>query len=361
MTPVQIAYFKHFMFDKGIQRIYISMYRRRRIKGGPGGDSQGNPESLEQFLQEIPYQDVILKAFMFYHNSEYGFDYWKDISDKWQKYWELHENNFSNDKYVTLKGTFAILRQNWDDREYFRKESIEDTYKRMKIEPPLRDENIEEALYVPSSYTIEQIDKKKLKFKVGDTIKGTISGEVLNVVAIHSDSYETGDGGYIDFDKEDFWTLVEDDTEAAQEVEEKNGDAGFLDGFSLVESTNRHGGRKMGTKIVSVNLKNNGYRVTFSSKESEKLREHKYEFVQMLTKEQTSEVALKFNHNKGCSVNIKGSRTSEAKNVVINAKDIADGIRRFYKLPKTIEYFSLRIVSTTLVNSDMYYILKYEG
>jgi hypothetical protein len=112
MTPVQIAYFKHFLFDRGIQAIYISMYKKNRIKGGPEGDKTGNPESLEQFLQDAPHFRVLMHAFYFQAGSNFGYDYWKDIDKKWRKYLELNEDNPQNDKVVVLKGSFAILRQN---------------------------------------------------------------------------------------------------------------------------------------------------------------------------------------------------------------------------------------------------------
>ena len=115
----------------------------------------------------------------------------------------------------------------------------------------------------------------------------------------------------------------------------------------------------MASNTVSVNLKS-GYRVTFSSKESDNLRSHKYEYVQLLTKEKTGEVALKFNHKNGCNVNIKGSKTTETKNVVINSKDIVDSIRKFYKINKSQDYFVLKITSTVHINNDTIYILKYE-
>ena len=55
MTPVQIAYFKHFLFDMGLQAVYISKYRRSRLRGDPGKGDEENPESLEEFLQQQPH------------------------------------------------------------------------------------------------------------------------------------------------------------------------------------------------------------------------------------------------------------------------------------------------------------------
>ena len=83
MTPVQIAYFKHFLFDRGIQAVYISMYRKSRIKGS---GNTANPESLEKFLQDTPPFRALTHAFYFQVNSNFGYDYWNDLNNKWKKY-----------------------------------------------------------------------------------------------------------------------------------------------------------------------------------------------------------------------------------------------------------------------------------
>jgi hypothetical protein len=374
MTPVQIAYFKHFLFDRGIQAIYISMYRKNRIKGGPGGDKEGNPESLEQFLQEQPPFRVLMHAFYFQAGSNFGYDYWKDINSKWRKYLELNEDNPQNDKVVVLKGSFAILRQNWDRPQYWKTETMEATYARMHMEPPLKDVDLEKAFHVPRSIYPEDKwvtdNEEKHKFKVGDIIEGSISGEVLTVVAIKSDGYDVNDGGFIDFDKEEYWTKID---EVAQE-EEINNTKNFsgvpeaettnpqpeslLEGFSLVETDNTHGGRKMGNNVVSVNMRNNGYRITFASKQSNSLRKIGYKYVKLLTKKDTGEIALIFNNQSGCSVVIKKNANSESRNVTINSKDIAEHIAKFYNIKFPIDYFTLDITATIQQDLNMIYKLK---
>ena len=61
MTPVEIAYFKHFLYDKGISRSFVYYYRKNPILG-----SHANPESIEQYLLQASVKDVIMKAFTFY-------------------------------------------------------------------------------------------------------------------------------------------------------------------------------------------------------------------------------------------------------------------------------------------------------
>ena len=146
MTPVEIAYFKHFLFDKSLEKDFTYFYRTRRIKGGPSGDKGGNPESIEEYFMKTSRQDVIMKAFYFAPTNNNAqrltvtYDYWKDIDDKWQEYMRQNETNFSNDSWPQLRKSFAILRQNWDIPYYWRSENLESTeevYERMHIDLPL--------------------------------------------------------------------------------------------------------------------------------------------------------------------------------------------------------------------------------
>ena len=89
--------------------MYVYRYRHFRIKGGPEGDENGNPESLEQFFMEQPHFRVIMKAFYFEMNSQYGHDFWHEVNKKWLKYWEIHQDNINNPNYINLKGSFSIL------------------------------------------------------------------------------------------------------------------------------------------------------------------------------------------------------------------------------------------------------------
>lgn len=305
MTPVQIAYFKHFMFDKGIQGLYISFYKSHRVQI-PDEYDYVNPESLEQFLKDQPKHRVLLNAFYFPTNSFYGKTYWEDINKKWLKYWELHRDNFQNDKYITLKGSFAILRQNWDAKQYWKIESVNDTYKRIGVEPPVA--------------------------------KGDKVEEVYNYIM--------------------------DNTNAAPESINNPSDAtpsssstGILEGFSLIETTNGHGGQRIGTNAVTINLRNNGYRVTFSTKQSEKLRKYSYKFVKLLTNPATNEIALLFNQLSGCAVSIKKTSSGPTRNVTINSKDIVEHIQKFYNIKK--DYFALIITDTIQQDTSTIFKLKY--
>lgn len=146
MTPIEIAYFKHFMYDKGLTRSYLYFYRKNPLKGSPKGDKDANPESVEQFFLQTTVEDVIMKAFMFYPTNitprkvNGSYDYWKGIDDQWQSYMQSMAGNYTNDTWPILRKTFAILRQNWDIPGYWKgsnQESTEEVYKRMNIDLPL--------------------------------------------------------------------------------------------------------------------------------------------------------------------------------------------------------------------------------
>lgn len=368
MTPVEIAYFKHFLFDRGIQSVYIHMYKRNRIKGNPDGSS-GNPESLEQFLQEQPPHRVLMHAFYFQPNSNYGYDYWNDINKKWMKYLELCIDNPKNEKVIVFKGSFVVLRQNWDKPEYWKTETMEATYKRMHMEPPVKDVDLETAFSVPPSTSAGvnwATNTPQNKFKVGDIIQGTISGEVLTITAVKVDGYETNDGGFIDFDKESYWLKIDevasgdDEKISDSNTKSQKADAGsLLEGFSLVETFNNLGGSKLETNTVSVNLRNGGYKITFSLKQSDKLRKHGYKYVKLLTKKDTGEIALIFNNQNGCKVTIKKD-SDKNRNITINSKEIVNYICQFYDIKDSVDYFKLFITDTIQQDLNIIYKLKYD-
>lgn len=357
MTPVQIAYFKHFLFDRSLQKHYIGTYRKKRY--------EENPESLEEFLQSVSPEKAIMDAFFLKPGSEYGVDYWKGITEKWLKYLELYEDNPKNDSYMFLKGGFAILKQNWDKPIYFEKESDDETYKRMHIEKPDIDDRL---------FREEEHRGFTPKFKKGDIVKGTISGDVCKITSVcfaHS-CYLTDDDGAIDFDREEYWELVpeaaseEDENELIEfsdvpeaEEEQENNSQAILAGFSLVDTANVSVGRRISANTVTVNLRNKGYKLTFSKTQSEKLRKEGYKFVKLLTNKDSGEVALLFNMSNGCGVTIKKEKDNN-RNVTVNSKEIVESIHKFYGISKTKDYYTLKITDVIKHNLDTIFKMKYE-
>lgn len=177
MTPIEIAYFKHFMFDRGLARTFQYLYRTRRIKGGPNGDTEGNPEKIEQFLLQTSREDVILKAFVFQMSNgitreDHSFDYWKSIDEKWQTYMRDNDDNNLNDSWPQLRNTFSILRQNWDAERYWKRDNFESTsevYERMNINLPLPEKTWEHG-----AGPIKRGDEELLQLNIHNASDGDI-------------------------------------------------------------------------------------------------------------------------------------------------------------------------------------------
>lgn len=159
MTPVEIAYFKHFMLDKALIKAFTKYFRFYHI--------DENPKSIEEYFLKIPAEKVIVNAFYFKMEGKLNkyketFAYWKKVHCDWKMYWAIMENNHSNESWWKLTGTFDILRQNWDLPDFYlrdRKESSEETYKRLGLEPPYNftDNNTEVSL-TPESREVSIID-----------------------------------------------------------------------------------------------------------------------------------------------------------------------------------------------------------
>ena len=69
MTPVEIAYFKHFMLDKALIKTFCKYFRIYHI--------EENPKSIEEYFRNIPAEKVIVNAFFF----KMAWNYWFALSD----------------------------------------------------------------------------------------------------------------------------------------------------------------------------------------------------------------------------------------------------------------------------------------
>ena len=319
MNPVEIAYFKHFLYDKGIQKKFIFNYREYHIKDS--NKEKGNPESIEEFLQEISSKDVIMKAFYFFMHTLNNrkknlpsYLFWNSINKDWQNYLDMNRNNYNNNKFRRLVGTFSILRQNWDKERYFEDESKEETYKRMSINP----EN--ENLTMKSITPAHEENKDPLEENNSDKTKPTEKTEQVNNPVTQ-------------------------------------GISNFLAGFTMIDTNNYRNGKQLSNLDVSINLNNGTYKMTFSLTQSEIIKNKGFVHVYLLTKDNTGEIALKFTREKnpknGCRLNLPKEKKD---NVCINSIDLTKKIQKFFKTKEP--YFTLNIVNTTTVNDEMYYIMR---
>lgn len=341
MTPVQIAYFKHFLYDAGVNRMYVYRYRHFRIKGGSEGDENGNPESLEQFFMEQPHFRVIMKAFYFEMNSQYGHDFWHEVNKKWLKYWELHEDNINNPNYVNLKGSFSILRQNWDKPQFWKSENLdspEETYKRMGIEPPIP---------LDSASTL-------CKFKVGDIIQSHISDEVQTITAITAEGYELEDGGIVEFDKEKYWMKIDEKADAIDEEKETLPDVDDFSGvpeydddleFFEVSSGSRSKSTRLKANQASLNFRSNSNKLSFNQEATKKIKKNGYKYVR-LAKNKQGDIVVQLHKQElpvPNPVNVCFNTNSDGRtvNACINSKDLCGKLKTLLNL--TGDYFVLKI------------------
>lgn len=115
MKPFEIALWKHFIDGRGMTTVWINLYRKNHLKD--------NPTSVEEFLSKVDVKDVCMKAFRFYINTTYGYDYWARTTELWLDFYEANKNNYTSDEWYKLTGMTKILRTNWDAAKHWKEES----------------------------------------------------------------------------------------------------------------------------------------------------------------------------------------------------------------------------------------------
>ena len=321
--------------------MYVYRYRHFRIKGGPEGDENGNPESLEQFFMEQPHFRVIMKAFYFEMNSQYGHDFWHEVNKKWLKYWEIHQDNINNPNYINLKGSFSILRQNWDKPQFWKSENLdspEETYKRMGIEPPIP---------LDSASTL-------CKFKVRDIIQSHISDEVQTITAITAEGYELEDGGIVEFDKEKYWMKIDEKPDTIEEEKETLPDVDDFSGvpeydddleFFEVSSGSRSKSTRLKANQASLNFRSNSNKLSFNQEATKKIKKNDYKYVR-LAKNKQGDIVVQLHKQElpvPNPVNVTFNTNSDGRtvNACINSKDLCGKLKTLLNL--TGDYFVLKI------------------
>lgn len=305
MTPVQIAYFKHFLFDKSIERSYVSYYRKYRVLGSPRGDKDGNPESIEQFFLKTSVEDVIMKAFTFHPSngigrSNFTYDYWKDIDDKWQEYMKQNESNWTNESWPQLRKTFAILRQNWDLPLYWKRdnfESTEEVYKRMNINLPLP-----EFLWVHGGEPLrkEVVDEPEQKDEIPD----------------------------VDFEEDDL------DIEFVE-----------IDKTTRISNGLRNG-------IISVNTRSHSWKVAINRIDTKSIRQKQVKYA-MVGRIKSGDVVIQFNNN---SKGVPMLYTSD-KYYNVNNRKFVENLRSMLDITDDLVYLRIEKIAEKL-DSITYKVTK---
>jgi len=130
MTPLQVCLFKQFITTKGMESMFISMYRKYHLKR--------NPLLIEDFFRNVDPKEVCMTAFYFVINRQYGYDYWKKMQGKFDKYLKENEGTYISEgkEWQSLKGIYRQLCLNWDAPKHWVYEKKKDTAKRLGFTLP---------------------------------------------------------------------------------------------------------------------------------------------------------------------------------------------------------------------------------
>lgn len=280
------------MFDSGLVRQFITFYRKRHFAY--------NPSHLEEWLRLASPETVIIKAFSLKTNETFGFDYWKDIQDKWCDYWELHKSNYSNLGYIYLRSTFAILRQNWNNEKYWEIESRHDTYKRMGMTPP---EDFTE---------LEQLDEKDAKVK-------KVKSEPIQ--PIQDEPIEN---------------------KPIEEEPKEEAPLNPLDDFEFID-VSKDSYSKLASDKVSLIYKERSYRLTFNRILSNYLRTQHMPYAR-IAKSKSGDICIILNRVDGIKM-VYPTRSKD--NITINSKVFTEKLRSLFKITNDYTLLTITHLQTT--------------
>ena len=134
MTPLQVALFKQFTTTKGMESMFISMYRKWHVRT--------NPLSLEEYLRKADPLNVYMAAFYFQINQKFGFDYWQRMQNQFLDFLKVEEPKHNDELWTDLKGVYKDLRLNWDAPKHWAYEKRGDAARRLGITLPEEKERL---------------------------------------------------------------------------------------------------------------------------------------------------------------------------------------------------------------------------
>lgn len=286
MKPFEIALFKHFLTGKGMVTVWVNLYRKNHLKD--------NPISIEEYLSKAETNDVCMKAFVFYINSDYGFDYWSKMQKMWNEFLASNQNNYTADEWYKLTGMSKILRTNWDAAKHWKEESKLTAAKRLGIDLSLIGAQDCVPTAPPTKLSEEYLREKTRMEMEADLID-------------FSDSTDK---------KLDINTYIN-----GKKEEEKSifGEFEFLDLHNKPSSR-----RRLQDDELSVNTRSNKARITFNQKISNEIKKRGgYEYAALL-RNKKGDVALILNDQKG--VSLQDGFQRENANVLISSKVLVEKV-----------------------------------
>lgn len=287
MTLQDIAMFKHFLESKGMEKIYIELYKRYRIKT--------NPEAIEEFFATADPANVCLSAFYFVAGSTFGFDYWHYKQNEWDAFRVNNAEEFPICDVLALKGKAIQLRKNYDTMHWWKVQPRFDTAKRLGIELPTTEKAVIAKAYKNQNIRPEVVEELGADEQVPDDDP---LSDFESIDLSHSDSH----------------VKLKDDE-------------------------------------VSFNMRNNGYRLTFNKAVSDEMRNRGgYDYVELMRNKQGDIVVL-LNDKRGVSFqgNAKKCNCCVSNKMFIINLSVLLGIKEEYtilkirQIGKTDDYVAYQI------------------
>ena len=158
MTLIEIAMFKNFVKDRGMDDLFINLYVKYRLKQ--------NPLSVEEYLVQADADNVMLSAFYWVTNSHFGYDFWQDFQRRWDRYRVEKLGEYPMSDIRNFKGKGKVLRHNWDSPHHWKSEARVDSAERYGV---MMDKD--EVKIIESEHKRQNIDKKIPIDNVADPLK----------------------------------------------------------------------------------------------------------------------------------------------------------------------------------------------
>ena len=158
MTLIEIAMFKNFVKDRGMDELFINLYVKYRLKQ--------NPLSVETYLVQADAANVMLSAFYWLTNSHFGYDFWQDFQKRWDRYRVEKLGEYPMCDIRNFKGKGKVLRHNWDSPQFWKTEARVDSAERYGV---ILDAN--EIKRIENEYKRQNIDKKVVNDEKPDVLK----------------------------------------------------------------------------------------------------------------------------------------------------------------------------------------------
>lgn len=317
MKPFEIALFKHFIGEKGMTTVWINLYRKNHLKE--------NPISIEEFLLAVDPKDVMMKAFRFYVNSDYGFDYWSKMTEWWLVFLDSNKDNYTADEWYMLRGMSKILRTNWDAAKHWKEDSRLATALRYGIDPSILGIKETECLPEPTRMSEEYLrEKTNIEINGGD-VKDDANAALIDFGDTDDDNKETG-------------TIF-----------------GEFELMSLRPKANDR--RRLRDDEISLNTRNDKGRLTFNQKISNEIKSRGgYEYASLL-RNKKGEVLLWLNDTDKNGVSVQDGLMNARKNinVSISSKVMVKKIMTFLDIKH--DYEIIKVTEIEKTNDYVAYLL----